>query len=126
MSSSSKGRHPLKKVANFRALPELAKPPPSPQFGQLGPLFSGRQNDVLRVCQEKSTNDDNDNCNDSYDSNDGNFHDHVEKMTKKHRNIVGFQQKCTNFRDFNLVKKGPKNLGIGKPPPPHFRAMPES
>ena len=36
-----------------------------------------------------------------------------------------FQQKCTNFRDFYLVKKGPKNLGIGKPPP-HFRAMPES
>ena len=29
-----------------------------------------------------------------------------------------FQQKCTNFRDFYLVKKGPKNLGIGKPPPP--------
>ena len=28
-----------------------------------------------------------------------------------------FQQKCTNFRDFYLVKKGPKNLGIGKPPP---------
>ena len=107
-------------------MPKLAKPPPTPQFGQLGPLFSGRQNDVLRVCQEKSTNDDNDNCNDSYDSNDGNFHDHVEKMTKKHRNIVGFQQKCTNFRDFNLVKKGPKNLGIRKPPPPHFRAMPES
>ena len=29
-----------------------------------------------------------------------------------------FHQKCTNFRDFYLVKKGPKNLGIGKPPPP--------
>ena len=28
-----------------------------------------------------------------------------------------FQQKCTNFRDFYLVKKGPKNSGIGKPPP---------
>ena len=28
-----------------------------------------------------------------------------------------FQQKCTNPRDFYLVKKGPKNLGNGKPPP---------
>ena len=44
-------------------------------------------------------------------------------MTKKHRNIVGFQQKCTNFRD--LVKKGPKNLGIGKPPPLPFGQCPK-
>ena len=27
------------------------------------------------------------------------------------------------YRDFNLVKKGPKNSGMGNPPP--FRAMPE-
>ena len=37
-----------------------------------------------------------------------------------------FQQKYTNLRDFYLVKKGPKNLGIGNPPLPPFRAMPES
>ena len=48
----------------------------------------------------------------------------MKKLPKKHTNIMTFQQKCTNFRDFYLVKKGPKNLGIGKPP--HFRAMPES
>ena len=66
---------------------------------------------------EKRTDDDNDDCNDNYDSNDGNFDDNDEKMTKKHTNIMTFQQKCTNFRDFYLVKKGPKNLGIGKPPP---------
>ena len=29
MKAMTKGRHPLKKVANFRALPELAKPPPN-------------------------------------------------------------------------------------------------
>ena len=34
-----------------------------------------------------------------------------------------FQQKCTNLRDFYLVKKGPTNLGIGKPPPPPFQRM---
>ena len=34
-----------KKNVFFRALPELPKPPPPwPEFGQLGPLFSGRQN----------------------------------------------------------------------------------
>ena len=27
----------------------ISEPPPTPQFGQLGPLFSGRQNNVLRV-----------------------------------------------------------------------------
>ena len=76
--------------------------------------------------QEKSTNDDNDNCNDNFDSNYGNFDDYDEKITKKDSNIMTFQQKCTNPRDFYLVKKGPKNLGIGKPPPPPFWAMPES
>ena len=33
---------------------------------------------------------------------------------------------CTNFRDNYLVKKGPTNLGRGKPPLPPFQAMPES
>ena len=46
-------------------------------------------------------------------------------MTKKHSNIMTFQQKCTNLRDFYLVKKGPKNLGIGKPPPTTFGQCPK-
>ena len=37
--TSCKGRHRWKKNVFFRALPELPKPPPWPQFGQLGPLF---------------------------------------------------------------------------------------
>ena len=73
------GRHSLKKVANFRALPKLAKP-----------------------------NDDNDNCHDNHDSNDGNFEDYDKKITKNHTNIMTFQQKYTNLRDFYLVKKGQK------------------
>ena len=40
---------------------------------------------------EKSTDDDNDDCNYDYDSNDGNFDDNDEKMTKKHINISSFQ-----------------------------------
>ena len=35
-----------------------------------------------------------------------------------------FQQKYTNLRDIYLVKKWPKNLSIGNPPP--IRAMPKS
>ena len=48
-----KGRPPTKKNYYFRALPELALPPPCPQFGQLGPLFSDVKNNVLRVLREK-------------------------------------------------------------------------
>ena len=41
----TKGRLQLKKNVFFRALPESPKPPPpSPQFGQLGPLFFGSRN----------------------------------------------------------------------------------
>ena len=38
INTGDKGRHPLKKVANFRALPELAKPPP-PNSGNLVLFF---------------------------------------------------------------------------------------
>ena len=81
----------MKKNVFFRALPELPKPPlPWPQFGQLGPLFSGRQNNVLRVLQEKSTNDDNDNCHDNHDSNDGKGWLPIAKLKKIQDKIVRF------------------------------------
>ena len=38
-NTNTKGRHPLKKVANFRALPELANPPPPPNSGNLVLFF---------------------------------------------------------------------------------------
>ena len=45
-----KGRHQLKKNVFFRALPELPKPPPPwPEFGQLGPLFSEVKIQDLKV-----------------------------------------------------------------------------
>ena len=115
-SLSALGKTSAEKSRKLSGIARISEPP-TPQFGQLGTIFSGRQNGVLRVWQEKSTNDDNDNCNDNCDSNDDNFDDNDEKMTKKHTDIMTFQQKCTNLRDFYLVKKGPKNLGIGKPPP---------
>ena len=48
-----KGRHQKKKNVFFQALPELPKPPPpGPQFGQLGPLFSEVEIQDLRVSLE--------------------------------------------------------------------------
>ena len=62
---------------------------------------------------EKNTIDYNNGFNDNYISNDGNFDDNDDK---KHTNIISFEKICTNFRDFYLVKKVPKNLGMGNPP----------
>ena len=41
-------------------MPELPLPPPSPQFGQLVPLFLDVKNDVL-ACSTEPSNDDYDN-----------------------------------------------------------------
>ena len=80
---SSKGRHPNKKVAYFRALPKLAKPPPHPPIRAAWSSFFRTSKRRFTRMTGKSTNDDNDNCHDNYDSNDGNFDDYDEKMTKK-------------------------------------------
>jgi len=42
----------------------------------------------------------------------------MKKLPKKHTNIMTFQQKCTNFRDLYLVKKGQKIWASVNPPPP--------
>ena len=52
MLGAGKGRGQLKKNVFFRALPELPKPPPWPQFGQLGPLFSEVEIQDLKVSLE--------------------------------------------------------------------------
>ena len=47
------GKASMKKNVFFRALPELPNPPPPwPQFGQLGPLFSEVEIQVLKVSLE--------------------------------------------------------------------------
>ena len=71
------GKTSIGKNVFFRALPESPKPP-SPQFKQLGPLFSDVKNNVLRVWP-KFVDDDNDGCNDNYDDNYGNFDDDYDK-----------------------------------------------
>ena len=73
----------------FRALPKLGNPPhPLPPIRATWSPFSGRQIDVLRVWQKKSTIDYNNGCNDNYDSNDGNFDDNDDK---KHTHIISFE-----------------------------------
>ena len=46
------GKTSIKKNVFFRALRELPDPPPSPQFGQLGPLFSDVKIQDLKVSLE--------------------------------------------------------------------------
>ena len=67
-----------KKNIFFRALPESPKPPPWPQFGQLGPLFWTSKT-TLYTYDWNLFDDDNDGFNDNYDDNFGNFDDNYDK-----------------------------------------------
>ena len=68
----------LKKECLLSGIAQISPPPPpSPQFGQLGPLFSDVKNDVLRVWQKKSTDDDDDGWHDNYDG-DGDNIDEID------------------------------------------------
>ena len=48
----------------------------------------------------------------------------MTKMTKKHTITVKFEQKIAILRTVTWQKRGPKNPGMGRPPP-IIRAMPE-
>ena len=70
------GKTSMKKKNVFlRALPESPKPPPWPQFGQLGPLFLRQKRRFARMT-EIFFDDDNDGFNDTYDDN---FDDNYDK-----------------------------------------------
>ena len=65
-------------ILYFHALPKLATPPSTPQFGQLDPFISARHNNILLVWYwydmiRYDNDDNNDDCNDSYDDVDDNF-----------------------------------------------------
>ena len=75
-----KGRHPKEKHVLFRALPELGKPPPPSNSGNLVIFFRTSNQRFVRLT-EKSTIDYNTGCNDNYDSNAGNFYDNDDKKT---------------------------------------------
>ena len=73
----------LKKKCFFSGIAQITSPPPSPQFGQLVPLFLDVKNDVLACITEPSTDDYDNDVSDNYDHNFGTFDDLVLKMTKK-------------------------------------------
>ena len=54
-----------KKECLLSGIAQISSPTPSPQFGQLGPLFSGRQKQRFAHMTEKSTDDDDDGQNDN-------------------------------------------------------------
>ena len=58
--------YPLKKVYYFRQCPDQ-QPPLTPQFGQLGPFVPDVKT-LFIAYDRKSTNDDYDDCNDTYDT----------------------------------------------------------
>ena len=90
------GKASAEKNCLLSGIAQISNPPP-PNSGNLVLFFSGRQNDVLRVWQEKSTDDDNDNYHDNYDSNDGNFDDYDKKNDKKTYRYYDFLAKIYQF-----------------------------
>ena len=77
------GRHPQKKVVYFQALPDLARP----NSGNLVLFFLDFKT-TFCAHDRKNTDDYNDDCNDNYDSNDGNLMIMMTKMTKQNIKIL--------------------------------------
>ena len=65
----------------IRALPELAKPPPSPYPPIRAPwsLFFRPTKTTFCAYDGKNTDDDNNRCHDNFDQNFGNFDDNDDK-----------------------------------------------
>ena len=101
-------------------MPELPLPPPSPQFGQLVPLFLDVKNDVLARITEPSNDDYDNGVSDNCDQNFGTFDDFGVKNDQKvsHNMIL-----MSKYKGQHGGKKGQKIRA--RPPPPFFRAMPE-
>ena len=60
---------------SFEHCPNYLPPPPSPQFGQLVPLFLDVKNDVLARITERSKDDYDNDVSDNCDHNFGTFDD---------------------------------------------------
>ena len=81
MKKITKGRHQQKKSVFFQVLPE-SPTPPAPPMAPIRATWSSFfyvKNDVLRVWPEKKFDADNEDCNDNYDDNFGNFDDSYDK-----------------------------------------------
>ena len=94
--------------------------PPSPQFGQLVPLFLDVKNDVLARITERSKDDYDNDVSDNCDHNFGTFDDFGVKNDQKVSNNMILMSK---YKGKHGGKKGQKNRAGVSPPP--FQAMPE-
>ena len=87
--SLTQGRYHKEKHVFFRALPELAKPPPPlpPIRATLSSFFRTSKRRFARMTEKNTIGYDN-GFNDNYNSNDGNFDDNNDK---KHTNYMIFE-----------------------------------
>ena len=88
-------------------------PPPSPQFGQLVPLFLDVKNDVLARITEQSKDDYDNDVSDNCDHNFGTFDDFGVKNDQKVSNNMILMSK---YKGKHGGKKG-KKIRAGVPPP---------
>ena len=112
---SSKGTPLITKTVFFRPLPKLPLQPPSPQFGQLVPLFFDvKKNDILARITEPSNddygNDGSDNCDHVF----GTFDDFGVKNDQKVSNNMILMSK---YKGKHGGKKG-QTIRAGASPPP--------
>ena len=111
-----KGSPPEKKNVFFWALPKLPLPPPSPQFGQLVPLFLDVKNDVLARITEQSKDDYDNDVSDNCDHNFGTFDDFGVKNDQKVSNNMILMSK---YKGKHGGKKGQKIRAWVDPSPLH-------
>ena len=83
-----KGRHQKKMHVFFRALSNLATPPPLPPIWATWSSFFQTSKRRFARMTEKSTSDYNNGCNDNHNDNDGNFDNNDDK---KHTNNISFE-----------------------------------
>ena len=103
--TGDKGRHQFKKkMFSFRHCPNYLNPPPWPQFGQLGPLFSDVKIQDLKVNlkQPKTTL---------------NNLKQPKKTIKSAIHWHFWRNRLFLLTKNALLERGPKNSGMGRPPP---------
>ena len=93
----------------------ITSPPPSPQFGQLVPLFLDVKNDVLARITERSKDDYDNDVSDNCDHNFGTFDDFGVKNDQKVSNNMILMSK---YKGKHGGKKGQK-IRAWVDPPPH-------
>ena len=102
-------------------MPELPLSPPSPQFGQLVPLFLDVKNDVLARITEPSNDDYDNGVSDNCDQNFGTFDDFGVKNDQKVSNNMILMSK---YKGKHGGKKGQK-IRAWVDPPPTFGQCPK-